>query len=513
MQDASMTKRIFIATFISFIFFMAYDYFYIQPNTQKAQEIIDKSEKKVVENSTPKIEKNAKINTQPTITTDKVIATIKAKNFEAKIDNLGRISSFILLEEKFNKDGKQIDMVSGNLPKPLEIRFSDKEINKEAFTISASSDKKEVILDTAPQTIVLTQKLKALTVTKTIKFYPNGHYDLDVKLSKEADYFISNGFRPDVEADIRAFYGSIIKKSDDTIEMIDDGDAQNMTFKNAKIAASSDMYYTTFLYNLNGMDVYETSNKDSVPILYIKGEKELSLHGYIGPKYVDVIKTINPELVDVVEYGVITFMARPLFYVLHWCYEIVHDWGLAIILLTILIRIVLFPLTLKGMISMYKLKELAPKLKEIQQKYKNDKQKLQVHMMKLYQEEKANPLGGCLPMLLQIPIFFAIYRLLLNSIELKGTEFLWLSDLSLMDPYFILPVLMGVSMYIHQLITPNNFQDPMQEKIFKFLPVIFTFFFIYFPAGLVLYWTINNILSIVQQFIINKVMAAKGHKK
>jgi YidC/Oxa1 family membrane protein insertase len=133
--------------------------------------------------------------------------------------------------------------------------------------------------------------------------------------------------------------------------------------------------------------------------------------------------------------------------------------------------------------------------------------------MKLYKEHGANPLGGCLPLLIQIPIFYGIYKLLLYSIELKGASFLWIHDLSSMDPYFILPVLMGLTMYIQQRITPTNFQDPTQEKIFKFLPLIFTFMMATFPAGLVLYWTTNNILSILQQYIINKIMEKKSAHK
>lgn len=161
---------------------------------------------------------------------------------------------------------------------------------------------------------------------------------------------------------------------------------------------------------------------------------------------------------------------------------------------------------------MQKLKDIAPKMKEIQTRYKGDPQKMQLHMMELYKKHGANPLGGCLPLLLQIPVFFAIYRVLYNAIELKNSEWIfWISDLSAIDPYFVLPILMGVSMYISQLLTPSNFTDPMQEKIFKMLPWIFMVFFIIFPfpAGLVLYWTINNVFSIIQQLLINSLLKSK----
>jgi YidC/Oxa1 family membrane protein insertase len=155
---------------------------------------------------------------------------------------------------------------------------------------------------------------------------------------------------------------------------------------------------------------------------------------------------------------------------------------------------------------------VSPKVKELQAKYKGDPQRMNAAVMELYKKHGANPLGGCLPLLLQIPVFFAIYRVLLNAVELKGAEWaLWITDLAHMDPYYILPILMGATMYYQQRITPSNFTDPLQEKIFKFLPLIFTFFFVTFPAGLVLYWSVNNIFSIAQQFVVNKKFEA--HKK
>ncbi|MGL2341557.1 membrane protein insertase YidC, partial [Helicobacter pylori] len=234
------------------------------------------------------------------------------------------------------------------------------------------------------------------------------------------------------------------------------------------------------------------------------------LHGYIGPKDYRSLKAISPMLTDVIEYGLITFFAKGVFVLLDYLYQFVGNWGWAIILLTIIVRIVLYPLSYKGMVSMQKLKELAPKMKELQEKYKGEPQKLQAHMMQLYKKHGANPLGGCLPLILQIPVFFAIYRVLYNAVELKSSEWiLWIHDLSIMDPYFILPLLMGASMYWHQSVTPNTMTDPMQAKIFKLLPLLFTIFLITFPAGLVLYWTTNNILSVLQQLIINKVLENK----
>ena len=506
MQDTGMKKRIFIATFISFIFFMMYDYLFIQPNMQQTQP---------TQNTTQQTT-NTK-NNKPAATTQKldskVIATIKSENFEIQIDSLGRISQYILEKNIFNDSkGDKLHILSDKLPKVLELRFKDQNLNQEAFSTPVTIDKTDVTLDGKPKTIKITQKLKSLTITKILTFYPDGHYDIKIDMTKDVPYFIAVG-RVSAEVNMYAFHGALLVNADGSLEMIDDGDGESKTFKDIKIAALVDQYYTTFLYDLkNGMTVYETIDniENKNPELYVEGKQHITLNGYIGPKYVKVLDSINPELTKVVEYGIMTFMAKPMFAVLYKLYEITKNWGVAIILFVVLVRIILFPLTYRGMASMYKMKLLAPKMKELKEKYGKDPRKFQMKLMEIYKKEKVNPLGGCLPMLIQIPIFFAIYRVLVNAIELKGASFLWIHDLSSMDPYFILPVLMGVTMYAHQVITPNNFTDPMQEKIFKFLPVIFTFFMATFSAGLVLYWTVNNILSFIQQYIINKSMEAKG---
>ncbi|GAX88120.1 YidC/Oxa1 family membrane protein insertase [Lebetimonas natsushimae] len=500
MNNVNM-KNILIATLISFIFFAVYDYFVIQP-----QMAASENNATVKQNTVKESVNKTKIN-NPIKNKTKIIVEVVAKNYEVKIDSLGRISSFKLDEKKFNKDGKKLELTS--VLKPLELRFSNEKVNEEAFKVSYTSDKNLVKVNDKA-TITLTQKLPEITIQKIITFYKDGHYDLKVKLSKNMDYFITPGSRPSAAIDKLTIHGVLIKKNDGKLKIIDDGDAEEETVNNATVIAGFDRYYTTLFFSKEPLKtiVYPDSEKNAE--VFINTDKNLNLTGYIGPKYVDTLASINKELIDVVQYGVGTFFARNLFILLDFLYKAVGNWGIAIILLVIIVRIILFPLTFKGMVSMYKLKELAPKMKELQLKYKKDPQKLQMHMMKLYKEHGANPLGGCLPLVLQIPIFYGIYKLLLYSIELKGASFLWIYDLSSMDPYFILPVLMGITMFLQQKITPTNFQDPMQEKIFKFLPLIFTFMMATFPAGLVLYWTTNNILSILQQYIINKLMEKKS---
>lgn len=230
----------------------------------------------------------------------------------------------------------------------------------------------------------------------------------------------------------------------------------------------------------------------------------------MGPKNYKDLEALNPQLIDVIDYGWFTFIAKPMFVLLQFLQGYIGNWGWTIVVLTILIKLVLYPLSYKGMMSMQKLKDLAPKMKDIQNKYKGDKQKQSMAMMELYKKHGANPMGGCLPLLLQIPVFFAIYRVLINAIELKGAPWiLWIHDLAEMDPYFVLPILMGATMYIQQKITPNTMQDEMQKKIFQLLPIVFTFFFLWFPAGLTLYWFVNNLFTIAQQYTINRIFEKK----
>ena len=204
------------------------------------------------------------------------------------------------------------------------------------------------------------------------------------------------------------------------------------------------------------------------------------------------------------DYGWFYFIAIPMLYILNFLNGIFHNYGIAIIILTIIVKVLTLPLTLKSMVSMKEMTKIQPKVLELREKFKNDPAKLNQATMDLYREHKVNPLSGCFPLLLQIPIFFALYKALLLSLELKGAPFFgWIVDLSAKDPYYITPIVMGITMFIQQKMTPTT-ADPMQQKIFLAMPVIFTFLFINFQSGLVLYWLTNNVLSIIQQYIINK---------
>ena len=235
---------------------------------------------------------------------------------------------------------------------------------------------------------------------------------------------------------------------------------------------------------------------------------EVSADFYAGPKDIDRLEAIADYLDLTIDFGILWWVAKPLFYFLNWINSFVGNWGWSIIILTIVIKAAFFRLSAASYRSMAKMRKVAPKMQTIKERFGDDRQKMSQEMMKLYKTEKVNPMGGCLPILVQMPVFIALYWVLLESVEIRHAPFiLWLNDLSVKDPYFILPLLMGVSMFIQQKLNPTP-PDPMQAKVMQWLPVIFTFMFLWFPAGLVLYWVVNNTLSIVQQYIITRQIEA-----
>ncbi|ADI31150.1 membrane protein insertase YidC [Methylotenera versatilis] len=229
---------------------------------------------------------------------------------------------------------------------------------------------------------------------------------------------------------------------------------------------------------------------------------------FSGPQTKKDLVETAPGLEYTVDYGWLKMVASPLFWVLSLIHSLVHNWGVAIILLTLLIKAAFYPLSAKSYRSMAQMRELAPRLESMKQKFGDDRQKMQQAMMELYKTEKINPMSGCLPILIQIPVFISLYWMLLGSIELRHAPFFgWIQDLSAVDPYYILPIIMGISMIIQTKLNPKP-TDPIQAKVMTWMPVIFSVFFFFFPAGLVLYWVVNNIISIWQQWYVNKSIHA-----
>jgi len=228
---------------------------------------------------------------------------------------------------------------------------------------------------------------------------------------------------------------------------------------------------------------------------------------YAGPKSQDQLEELSPGLRLTVDYGILWFIAQPIFWLLQHIHALLGNWGWSIIALTVIIKLAFFPLSAASYKSMARMRAVSPKMQALKEQFGDDRQKMSQAMMELYKKEKINPLGGCLPIVVQMPVFLSLYWVLLESVEMRQAPWMfWITDLTIKDPFFILPIIMGLTMFIQQQLNPTP-PDPMQAKVMKLLPIIFTFFFLWFPAGLVLYWVVNNCLSIAQQWYITRKIA------
>lgn len=296
---------------------------------------------------------------------------------------------------------------------------------------------------------------------------------------------------------------------------------QPHTYKSATWSAYSDKYFIAAVLAsqqvpFSSLEVKSDNglivNRISLPAVTVLPNQTTTQNQriYFGPKDIDQLKGQGSHLEEALDLGWFAVLAKPLLLTLKFLYSYVGNYGLAIIIITVILKILFYPLTYKSYKSMKDMQKIQPLMEKLKEKYKNDRTAMNQEVMKLYQEHKVNPLGGCLPMVVQIPVFFALYKALMFSIELRHAPFyLWITDLSAKDPYYVTPIVMGITMFIQQKMTPTN-MEPLQARMMLMLPVVFTFMFLSFPSGLVIYWLVNNVLSIGQQYYINRLVAAKA---
>lgn len=326
---------------------------------------------------------------------------------------------------------------------------------------------------------------------------------------------------------IKAYLGLVTSTPDDPYEKFDFGDLEdkriNKTVTNGWMAFLQHYFLTALVPDKEQPAQFQTTRRGPLHVMGFVypattvepgATTEVGARAYVGPKIIDRLENVAPNLDRTVDFGWLFFISLPLFFILDWFHSLVGNWGVAIILLTVLVKGVFFKLSATSYRSMGRMRAVAPQLNRLKELYGDDRQRMSQEMMALYKKEKINPLGGCLPILVQMPVFISLYWVLFESVQLRHAPFfLWIHDLSVMDPYFILPILMGASMLLQMSLNPTP-PDPMQAKIMKLMPVVFTFFFLWFPAGLVLYWLVNNILSIAQQwYITRKIEAEMATKK
>jgi YidC/Oxa1 family membrane protein insertase len=318
---------------------------------------------------------------------------------------------------------------------------------------------------------------------------------------------------------LRTFLGAAINTEDDPyvkheLEDIDDG-LEPVENTGGWVAFSQHYFVSAWVpsADMNNTYTMRRNNQGDYLLTFVNpaisvapgSNATVEASFWAGPKDQYRLEEISPDLELTIDYGRFYFIAAPIFWLLTLINDTIGNYGVSILLLTLVIKIILYPLSAKSLKSMAKMRRLAPKINELKDKYGEDKQKFMQAQMELWKKEQVNPFGGCLPMLLQMPVFLGIFWVLNESVELRQATFiLWYDDLSKMDPYFLLPLLMGAAMFVQQLLTPMQTADPAQAKMLKFMPVIFTVFFLWFPAGLVLYYTANSVLSILQQWVITK---------
>lgn len=400
---------------------------------------------------------------------------------------------------------------------------------------NAQSDYYEMTGDTL--VIPLTWKNnQGLSVTKTFTF-TKGQYDVNVSYSVENSTGSAATVQPyaqlkqvmEFEDDSNMFMptyrGAAFSTEDDryqkySFDEIEDDNLRETTkagwvgmlehyFVSAWVPSQEQ---TNTLYSRNLKNQYAVIGVLSPSESVAPGEtKTLASTLYMGPKDQESLAKIARGLDLTVDYGILFWISQPLFALLTFLHSLVNNWGVAIILITIVVKGAMYWLTKKQYESMARMRNLAPKMQQLKDRFGDDRQKMSQAMMELYRKEKVNPMGGCLPLLLQMPIFLALYWVLMESVELRHADFvLWITDLSTKDPYFVLPILTGASMYLLQKLQPTTITDPMQQKIMQWMPVAMSVFFLWFPAGLVLYWLVSNVITLVQAKMIYASMEKRG---
>ena len=476
-----------------------------------------------IEDTTPSMDESFDQGPYITVTTDLLTLQISNKGGTVISAYLNKYPKELNSVEKLqllnNNTGTIFQAQSGLLPADqMPTHHSEYSSEQQDYFLG---DKSELIVP------LIWKGDNGITVTKNYHFKPNSYI-------VEVDYQINNnsGIEQTVSSytqlvrdrvadsggmfGMRAYSGAATYNDEEIFEKIDFEDFDSTpktTSKGGWAAMLQHYFFAAWIPNENKIHTYSTkSNNDKYllttvnPGLKIAPGNQATLLSnqlYIGPKEHARLELLAPGIDKTVDYGILYIVAKPLSVVLHWINSYIVNWALSIVALTFLIKLAFYKLSEKSFRSMAGMKKLAPRLQKIKETYEGDKQKIGKKTMELYKKEKINPAAGCLPILVQIPVFISIYWVLIEMVELRQTPFLYLPDLSMKDPYFILPLIMGVSMWFQQRLNPPP-ADPMQARIMMTLPFVFTIFFFWFPSGLVLYWVTNNLLSIAQQIYINK---------
>ena len=533
-----MEKRVLIAAVLSILILLAYQQVMVRwispPETvlKKEAEPRQPLQKQEITSSNAASSSDAagdtsgiNISLQPQEYKEKTV-TVETPLYRAVFTSIGGgLKGFELkkYKEGLADSSKNIEIVKSlNAPLyPLQTGFSNTDalqfiLPEKAVLLNASGQTKGIVLSSESQDGIRIEKkfvfsADTYNIKAEVSILNKSGKDLTSPLS--TDLFSHAG---SVKEDEASYHHGPIAHVNGNVERKTIKDKQEIAKGKIGWAAIEDKYFIMAVIPEDKESLVWSSlivhqdivrSRLDMPLNLSSNSKAVKKYTiYIGPKEYSILKNIGANLEEAIDFGWFAFFARPLLLLLNFFYVYIHNYGLAIILLTVLIKIVFHPLTRQGLNSMKEMQRMQPQMLAIREKYKNDKEKMSKELMEFYKRNKVNPLGGCLPMVMQIPVFIALYNVLSASIEMRHAPFmLWIQDMSAKDPYLVTPILMGATMLWQQKMTPSA-MDPQQAKIMLVMPVIFTFMFLSFPSGLVLYWLVNNVISIAQQYYIQKTV-------
>ncbi|MDP2560505.1 membrane protein insertase YidC [Psychrobium sp. 1_MG-2023] len=482
---------------------------------------------------------------------ERKIITVKTDLIELAIDTLGGdIVESTLLEYPVKLDGTkrlnlleqqanyqfvaQSGLIGANGPDASSTGRPLYQVAQDSYTLADGQDSLDVTLTYQDQNGVVFEKVFSFARDKynvKVNYHINNTSSQNIQLQMYGQ-LKQSVVRPNEESSMmmQLYRGAAYSTQEEKYDKFSYGDMEDSNLKllttGGWVAMIQHYFVTAWVPTAEDENhIYSKLVNEEQGIIGYKGSPvtvaanssaTLGATLYTGPKLQDRLEALSETLYLTVDYGFLWWLAKPLHMALTFFHGLVGNWGFAIILLTFAVRGLMYPLTKKQYTSMAKMRQLQPKMAQLKERFGDDRQKMGQATMELYKKEKVNPLGGCLPLLLQMPIFIGLFWMLQESVELRHAPFmLWIDDLSALDPYYVLPLLMGASMWLMAKMQPSMSADPMQQKMMQFMPVIFTVFFLWFPSGLVLYWVVSNVVTLIQQTIIYRAIdkaEAKGKK-
>lgn len=514
-----MDRNTVLAIILSLGVLLAYQFFFAKPAPRPPQETPQGQpapQGQLVPGQPANLENAPSAAIKPlaeaAVPAEEKIIHVETDFYSATFSSTGAAPRSWVLKTYKEPDGKGVSLLAkGGTPLPLAAGFGGQfSLERANFTVTGG----DLVLgrDKPKGQLVFDYSSAGFSMRRIYTFY-NGAYNFDLRdeVTGFPDYSITlgrEGFgtEPGAKTVRGAHVGPVILSGANRAEIKPQLESVQLYTEDLKWIASEDKYFFAAIVPLTPVTDARAWSENGAPLVAfdVKQPKLEEFMVYAGPKERDRLAALGHGLENIIDFGLFSVIAVPIFWILKKLYSVIGNYGWSIVALTVIIRIPFLPLVAKGQRSMKKMQEIQPRMQEVREKYKKDPQRMQKEMMDLYKKHKVNPMGGCLPMLLQIPVFFALYKVLMVSVELRGAPWImWIHDLSVKDPYYVLPLVMGATMFLQQKMTPTA-GDPRQQKMMMLMPVIFTVMFVNFASGLVLYWLVNNLLSIIQQFHINR---------